>query len=322
MNPQTFGGVTLSKHSDGSPVAFVISYTTATQTMAIQPTSALLPETAYDLTVPATPKDNFGYTLKASYSVSFVTGDNPSQTVAVISPYDTSGANPLTVNNGVFSSGAYVVLRTAFKAPLGTVSALTSSVNSAVSSNVNMRELNRVEVLISASGNGVFGNAPAPVKLTLSSQSSGAGAPAVPMNAVDPSTLMIYQYVAGKGLVAVPGSVNNGNGTASAMINQSGVYILGGAISTTLSSAFAWPVPFKPSASHTVITFSNLSPDSTIKIYTIMGELVQQLTGADAQGNHQWPVTNKDGDKVASGVYIYQIKNSFNEKRGKLVIIR
>ena len=35
-----------------------------------------------------------------------------------------------------------------------------------------------------------------------------------------------------------------------------------------------------------------------------------------------WDVKNEDGDRVASGVYIYQIKNSFSEKRGKLVIIR
>ena len=61
---------------------------------------------------------------------------------------------------------------------------------------------------------------------------------------------------------------------------------------------------------------------STIKIYTITGELVQLLqTDANADPV-QWNVKNKSGDNVASGVYIYQIKNSFSEKRGKLVIIR
>jgi hypothetical protein len=53
-----------------------------------------------------------------------------------------------------------------------------------------------------------------------------------------------------------------------------------------------------------------------------MGELVQTLSGPDANGNIAWNVKNSDGDNVASGVYIYQIKNSFSEKRGKLVIIR
>ena len=37
---------------------------------------------------------------------------------------------------------------------------------------------------------------------------------------------------------------------------------------------------------------------------------------------YPWNVTNLNGSPVASGVYIYQIKNSFTEKRGKLIIIR
>jgi flagellar hook assembly protein FlgD len=66
----------------------------------------------------------------------------------------------------------------------------------------------------------------------------------------------------------------------------------------------------------------NLASASTIKIYTIMGELVAQLE-SDSQGNDvRWDVRNEDGDNVASGVYIYQIKNSYSEKRGKLIIIR
>jgi hypothetical protein len=35
-----------------------------------------------------------------------------------------------------------------------------------------------------------------------------------------------------------------------------------------------------------------------------------------------WDVRNSDGEPVASGVYIYQIKNPYSEKRGKLVIVR
>ncbi len=123
---------------------------------------------------------------------------------------------------------------------------------------------------------------------------------------------------------AVPGSKNNGDGTVTANITRSGVFM-------------SWPAPFrdqsferlrlsraqlKPSLGQTVITFTGLAADSTIKVYTIMGELVQTLTGVDVNGQIQWNVKNSDGKNVASGVYIYQIKNSFSEKRGKLVIIR
>ena len=32
--------------------------------------------------------------------------------------------------------------------------------------------------------------------------------------------------------------------------------------------------------------------------------------------------TNTSGQRVASGVYVYQIKNNYSEKRGKLIIVR
>ena len=122
---------------------------------------------------------------------------------------------------------------------------------------------------------------------------------------------------------AVPGSaVDRAGNKVSAPVSGSGVYFVGGVLFTNLSSAYAYPVPFKPSAGHTSIKFANLANDSTIKVYTIMGELVQTLTGPDSNGKIDWNVKNSNGDNVASGVYIYQIKNGFSEKRGKLIIIR
>jgi hypothetical protein len=84
----------------------------------------------------------------------------------------------------------------------------------------------------------------------------------------------------------------------------------------------AYPVPFKPSSGQTQIKFGNLTDGSTIKVFTIMGELVWQYQNAPGETIHPWDVTNKSGEPVASGVYIYQIKNAFDEKRGKLIIIR
>jgi hypothetical protein len=88
----------------------------------------------------------------------------------------------------------------------------------------------------------------------------------------------------------------------------------------TLDAAKAFPVPFKPASGHSVITFSGLKMGSTIKIFTITGELVAQLQSDGP--SIQWPVLNKDNEKVASGVYVFQIKNEVSEKRGKLVIVR
>jgi hypothetical protein len=65
-----------------------------------------------------------------------------------------------------------------------------------------------------------------------------------------------------------------------------------------------------------------LAPDAKVKIYTIMGELVKELSDDDNDGTVSWDVKNKDGERVASGVYLYQIKNPYSEKRGKLMVIR
>jgi len=86
-------------------------------------------------------------------------------------------------------------------------------------------------------------------------------------------------------------------------------------IQTQLDSAYAWPVPFKPALGHTIIHFSNLAVGSTIKIFTITGEMVKQI---DTDTDVTWDVKNLDGDNVASGVYIYQIKTPTARKKGKL----
>lgn len=83
----------------------------------------------------------------------------------------------------------------------------------------------------------------------------------------------------------------------------------------------AFPVPFTPSknASHTKITFTDLPGTGAIKIYTIDGRLVADLPIAAGQALLDWPVTNTKGEKVATGVYIYQINE---QTEGKLVVIR
>jgi hypothetical protein len=92
----------------------------------------------------------------------------------------------------------------------------------------------------------------------------------------------------------------------------------------TLSNAVAYPVPYKAGVNTNGILFNNLEGDASvvIKIYTIAGELVEELHNSAGAASLRWPVTNRDGRAVASGVYIYQIKNAEHERRGKLVIIR
>ena len=101
------------------------------------------------------------------------------------------------------------------------------------------------------------------------------------------------------------------------------IFSLHGVGATDLSGAYAYPVPFIPSrGDNKEITFTEISPLCTIKIYTLNGELVSTIEHTSGETSHSWDVTNDSGDRLASGVYLYLIKNDKNKKKGKLIIIR
>jgi hypothetical protein len=89
-----------------------------------------------------------------------------------------------------------------------------------------------------------------------------------------------------------------------------------------LSAAYAFPVPFKPSTTSTRITFTNLSTEATIRIYSSSGELVRTLREDQGNGFLRWDVTNEQGQPVASDVYFYVIENAEQTKVGKLLVVR
>ncbi|MEW6536936.1 MAG: hypothetical protein AB1454_15100, partial [Candidatus Auribacterota bacterium] len=80
----------------------------------------------------------------------------------------------------------------------------------------------------------------------------------------------------------------------------------------------------------TGVVFDRLTAKANIKVYNIAGELVAELDEPDddglADGRYLWDTKNEDGDKVASGIYIYYITNPDNTNmkpaRGKFAIIR
>ncbi len=91
-----------------------------------------------------------------------------------------------------------------------------------------------------------------------------------------------------------------------------------------LSGAHAYPMPFIPSQGHTTITFSQLPVQATIHVYTLSGRLVKTIDKNDSLDSAVWyPVTNEQGSALASGVYLFTVKQpGFGTKQGKLMIIR
>ena len=123
--------------------------------------------------------------------------------------------------------------------------------------------------------------------------------------------------------------VDREKNVASARVIGFGTYTLMGGGFYDLADAYAYPVPYKPNDGLSTtgeetsgITFTNLSSDAEIKIYTITGELVKKLIHKTGFVKEWYPVENEKGEKVVSGVYIYYITNKDQHKSGKLVIIR
>lgn len=89
-----------------------------------------------------------------------------------------------------------------------------------------------------------------------------------------------------------------------------------------LEAVKAYPIPFRPSLGHTVVTFSGLAPGSTVRIFTALGESVRE-TSADSSGMGSWDGRNGGGEAVASGTYVYSAEDaSGSRKTGRLVVIR
>lgn len=73
------------------------------------------------------------------------------------------------------------------------------------------------------------------------------------------------------------------------------------------------------------IQFINLPAQSTIKIYTLSGRLVETLRHNDeTRGFENWNLTSNVNQAVASGIYLFTVKNeeTGNVQTGKFVIIK
>ncbi len=73
------------------------------------------------------------------------------------------------------------------------------------------------------------------------------------------------------------------------------------------------------------IQFTNLPAESTIKIYTLTGKLVETLNHDDqTKGFENWNLTSNVNQAVASGIYLFTVKNkkTGNIQTGKFVIIK
>jgi hypothetical protein len=97
-----------------------------------------------------------------------------------------------------------------------------------------------------------------------------------------------------------------------------------------LMNVYNFPNPFKD---NTAFTFMHNNPNAVnvnIKIYTVAGRLINEIEKKDIADKFvviNWPGTDKDGEKLANGVYIYKISISGEGgetqiETGKLAILK
>ncbi|MGD8394540.1 MAG: hypothetical protein PVF43_03570 [Candidatus Eiseniibacteriota bacterium] len=81
------------------------------------------------------------------------------------------------------------------------------------------------------------------------------------------------------------------------------------------------PSPSDPTG--TRIAFTNLPAGSTIRIFTLAGDLVEILT-PDSQdgGANYWDLISRNGQDIVSGIYLYSVESPLGTKVGKFVVVR
>ena len=78
------------------------------------------------------------------------------------------------------------------------------------------------------------------------------------------------------------------------------------------------------SRDYSVIAFTHLPDECTIRIYTLAGDHLQTLEHQSDtfDGNENWDLLTKNRQKIAAGIYIYHVDSPYGEAIGKFAVVR
>jgi len=122
------------------------------------------------------------------------------------------------------------------------------------------------------------------------------------------------------------------NKVISAPLNHFSIYsVFGPALpdtsgqnTVTVHDMIVYPNPFKPNSGlgHENVKFDYVKPGSTLRIFTVTGQLVSEAVLGPNDNAFIWDGKNMYGKPVASGVYIYMLQNGSEKKIDKILVIR
>jgi len=87
-----------------------------------------------------------------------------------------------------------------------------------------------------------------------------------------------------------------------------------------LDNIFVYPQP--ASANQDWLGFANVAPNTRIDIFDLSGRKIISLSESEGHGGIRWNLTNDQGDKVATGIYLFHARVDDQTKIGKFTIVR
>lgn len=149
------------------------------------------------------------------------------------------------------------------------------------------------------------------------------------------------------------GNPENNLASMESSINENITYAIPGATVTEKKEdkIYVYPNPYKVNAlwdgsgpRDRLIWFANLPPKATIRIYSLAGDLIDEIkhnadsyTGTDAAilsgsshstefsgGEHGWDLISRHDQAIATGLYLYSVKNekTGDVKTGKFLVVK
>jgi len=92
------------------------------------------------------------------------------------------------------------------------------------------------------------------------------------------------------------------------------------AAAVNLDNVKVYPNPYNPRKNALGFAFVNLTAEATIKIYTVTGQLVREVSYSSGDGRAMWDGKNDAGKEVASGIYVALIKGPSDTKKVKIAV--
>lgn len=138
----------------------------------------------------------------------------------------------------------------------------------------------------------------------------------------DESKLVLARYDdAARVWVPLPSTLDRAGNRVTGRTDHFSTFQVMAVASNELSLVRVFPNPLRPSQGHLQMTVINAPAEARVRIFTILGEKVADLTATSA-GQAVWDGRNGAGQKVASGVYLALVTSGGASRTLKLAVER